>query len=146
MEYQRSNLNTLPRTLILKLLIHKRTMRRPSRPPVSLGIKTLDQQDLLGSLLPQKEPLMTLTRLDREGLTDSIRIDQLHGQQILIRNRSRVRNGQRIFTDGFDGAPCVNDLIAAAEKALGFLWEVVGDAFGAGFVGLVDVNLLDGAT
>ena len=80
MKHQRSNLNTLPRTLILKLLVHKRTMRRPSRPPISLGIKTLNQQDLLGTLLPQKEPLMTLIPLDSESLADSVRIYELHGQ------------------------------------------------------------------
>ena len=80
MEHQRSNLNTLPRTLILKLLVHKRTMRRPSRPPIGLGIETLNQQDLLGTLLSQKEPFMILIPLDGESLGDSVRIYELHGQ------------------------------------------------------------------
>lgn len=37
-------------------------------------------------------------------------------------------------------------MVAAAEETVGFLREVVDDAFGAGFVGLVDVDALDGAT
>ena len=36
-------------------------------------------------------------------------------------------------------------MIAAFEKALGFVGEVVLDALGTGFVGLVDVDALDGA-
>jgi len=39
---QSPNLNTLPRYLILPLLVNKRTMRHPSRPAIRLTIKTLN--------------------------------------------------------------------------------------------------------
>ena len=88
---------------------------------------------------------MALIRLDRKGLPDTIRIDQLHRQQVVVGNGRRVHDAERVFADGLDGTPDVDDLVAAFEEAVGVGGEMVSDALGAGFVGLVDVDALDGA-
>ena len=88
---------------------------------------------------------MALIRLDPKGLPDTIRIDQLHRQQVVVGNGRRVHDAERVFAHGLDGTPDVDDLIAAFEEAVGVGGEMVSDAVGAGFVGLVDVDALDGA-
>lgn len=145
MENQRSNLDTLPRTLTLSLLVHERAMRHPPSPPIQLRIKTLDQHDLLRRLLPKIMPAMTRIRTNRKRLPNTIRIDQLHGQKVLVGHGRSVRDSERVFANGFDRTPDVDDLVAAFEKALGVGGEVVLNALGAGFVGLVDMDALDGA-
>ena len=144
MENQRSDLDTLSRTLSLSLLIHKRAMRYPPSPPVELRIKTFDQQNLPRRLLPKVKPAMLRVGTNGKGLSNTVRINQLHWQEVLVGHRISVRHSERIFADGFDGAPDVDDLVAAFEETLGFGGEVVLDALGAGFVGLVDVHALDG--
>ena len=144
MEDQGSNLDTFPRTLSLSPLIHKRTVRHPPSPPIQLRIKTLDQENLRRRLLPKIEPAMMQVRTDGKSFPDPIRVDQLHGQKVLVGHGRSVRHAERIFADGFDGTPDVDDLVAAFEEALGVGGQVVLDAVGAGFVGLVDVDALDG--
>lgn len=144
MENQSSDLDTLSRTLSLSLPIHKRAMRYPPSPPVELRIKTFDQQNLPRRLLPKVKPAMLRVRTNRKGLSNTVRINQLHGQEVLVGHGGSVRHSEGIFADGFDGAPDVDDLVAAFEETLGFGGEVVLDALGAGFVGLVDVHALDG--
>ncbi len=145
MENQRSNLDTLPRTLILSPFIHKRAMRHPPSPAIQLRIKALNQQNLPWRLLSEIEPAMAWVRTDRKRLPDTIRIDKLHRQKVSFGHGRGVRDAERIFADGFDGPPNVDDLVAAFEEAVGVGGEVVLDAIGAGFVGLVDVDALDGA-
>lgn len=146
MENQSSDLNTLPRIFTLKLPIHKRAVRYSPSPPVKLRIKALDQHNLPRRLLPKVKPAMLRVRSNRKGLSNTVRINQLHGQEVLIGHRFSVRHSERILTDGFDGAPDVDDLVAAFEEAFGFRGQVVLDTLGAGFVGLVDVHALDGST
>ena len=88
---------------------------------------------------------MTLIRPDGKSLPDAIRIDQLHRQEVFIRHGRSVRDTKRVFADGLDGTPDVDDLVAAFEEAVRVGGEVVADAVGTGFVGLVDVDALDGA-
>ncbi len=88
---------------------------------------------------------MAWVRTDRKRLPDTIRIDKLHRQKVSFGHGRGVRDAERIFADGFDGPPNVDDLVAAFEEAVGVGGEVVLDAIGAGFVGLVDVDALDGA-
>ncbi len=89
---------------------------------------------------------MILIRSHGKRLPDPIRIDQLHGQKILFGHGRSFCDSERIFADGFDGTPDVDDLVAAFEEAFCLGGEVVLDALRAGFVGLVDVDALDGAT
>ena len=145
MKNQRSNLDTLPRTLSLSPLIHERAMRRPPSPPIQLRIKTLNQHDLPRRLLPKIKPAMTQIRTNRKSLPDTVRVNQLHRQKVIFGHGRSVRDSERVFADGFDGTPDVDDLVAAFEEALGVGGEVVLDALGAGFVGLVDVDALNGA-
>ena len=84
-------------------------------------------------------------RTNRKSLPNTVRINQLHGQKVIFGHGRSVRDSERVFTDGFDGTPDVDDLVAAFEEALGLGGEVMLDALGAGFVGLVDVDALDGA-
>lgn len=145
MENQRSDLDTLSRTLSLSSLIHKCAMRRPPRPSIQLRIEALDQHDLFRRLLPEIEPAMARIRTNGKSLPDTIRVNQLHGQKVIFGHGRGVRDTERVLADGFDGAPNVDDLVAAFEEAVGVGGEVVLDAFGAGFVGLIDVDALDGA-
>lgn len=144
MKNQSSDLDTLPRTLSLSLPIHKRAMWYPPSPPIELRIETLDQQNLPRRLLPEVKPAMLRVRTYRKGLSNTVRINQLHGQEVFFGHGGSVRHSKRIFADGFDGAPDVDDLVAAFQKTLGFGGEVVLDALGARFVRLVDVHALDG--
>ena len=145
MEDQRSDFDTLPSTLILRPLIHKRAMRRPPSPPIQFGVKTLDQQHLPRRLLSQIIPAMTRIWPDRKSLADTIRVNQLHSQEVVVRHGSGIRDPEWVFADGLDGTPDVDDLIATFEEALSVGGKVVLDAFGAGFVGLINVDALDGA-
>ena len=47
--------------------------------------------------------------------------------------------------DGLNGAPEIDDLVATFEEVIGLIWEVVLDPLRAGFVGLVNMDALDGA-
>lgn len=145
MENQRSDLDTLPRALVLRLLVHKRAMRRPPCSPIQLGIEALNQQHLFRRLLPEIEPAMVSIRPNGKSLPNAVRIDQLHGQKVVFGHGRGVGDPERVFADGFDGPPDVDNLVAAFEEAVGVGGEVVLDALGAGFVGLVDVDALDGA-
>ena len=88
---------------------------------------------------------MARIRTNGKSLPDTIRVNQLHGQKVIFGHGRGVRDTERVLADGFDGAPNVDDLVAAFEEAVGVGGEVVLDAFGAGFVGLIDVDALDGA-
>ena len=89
---------------------------------------------------------MLRIRTNGKSLPDAIGIDQLHGHEVLVGHGRGVGYSEGIFANGLDGTPDVDDLIAAFEEALGFLGEVVLDTLGTGFVGLVDVDALDGTT
>ncbi len=143
MKNQRPNLNALPLHLPLIPPIHKRTMRRPPRPPVRLRIKTLYQQTLLRTLLMQIVPPMPLPGPNRHRLDHAIRINKLLRHKIAIWDGICVRDGEGVFPDGFDRTPDVNDLEAGFEEAGGEEGEVAVDAFGGVFVRQIDVDAAD---
>ena len=87
---------------------------------------------------------MIRIRTDRTSLPYTIRINQLHGQKVIIWHRGSICDTERIFADGLDGTPNVDNLKTAFEKALGFVGKVTLDALGTGFVRLVNVDALDG--
>lgn len=145
MKYQSPNLNALSRPLTHKLVIHKRTVRHPSRAPIRLAIKALNQQHLSRRLLKQIMPLVIRARLHRVCLSLTVRIDQLDGHQLVVRDGVRFCDAQGVFEDCLDGPPDVDDLVAAFEQRFSFIGQVVGHARAAGGVGLVDVDALDGA-
>lgn len=85
-------------------------------------------------------------RTDGKGLAGAVRVDEGHGQEVRFRHRGGVRDGEGVLKDRLDGPPDVDDLVAAFEGEGRFIGgEVVVDALGAGGVGLVDVDALDGA-
>lgn len=120
-------------------------MRHPSRPPIRLGVKTLDQSHQLRRLPIPEEPLDPWIRLDRVRLSLTIRIDQLHRHEVAVWHGVRVRHGEGIFQDGLDRTPDVDDLVSALQKLWRFVWEMEGDPVLGCLVGLVDVDALDGA-
>ena len=145
MKNQCSNLNTLSRTLPLRPRIYKGAMWRPPRPSIHLRIKTLDQHKLTWRLLFEVEPAMSRIWQHRESLPNTIRINQLHWQEVLFGHGGSVRDAERVFANGLDGAPEIDDLVATFEEARGLIWEVVLDPLRAGFVGLINMDALDGA-
>lgn len=142
MEHQRPNLNAFPRLSVLSSRIHKSRMRHPPSPSVRLRIETLDQCDLIRSLAIQKVPLMLLIRPNRESLPHSIRVYELDRHQVAIRYCPGVCNTEWIFEDGLDGAPDVDNLIAALKELIGFFGKVVAHAVDSCFIGLVNVDAL----
>jgi hypothetical protein len=144
-KHQRSDLNALPVRLIHRALIHKRRMRHPSRPPIDLGVKTLDQQHLARRLPVQEVPLVALVRLHRVRLAPSIWVDQSDRNQVRVRDGVGVGDSQGVFEDGADGPPHVDDLHTAFEQVVCFGGEVVRDAIERGSVRLVDMHAPDGA-
>lgn len=115
MKHQRPDLDTLPRLLCLRCRVHKGRMRHPPCSAIRLRIKTFDQGYLIRPLPVQKVPLVLLVRQDRECLPDSIRVDELHGHKIAVGDGICVSNAERIFEDGFDGPPDIDDLEATFE-------------------------------
>ena len=144
-ENQGSHLDTLSGTLGLGLCVYKRAVRYSPGPPILLRIKTLNKQRLLGCLLPQVEPAMIRIWPNRTSLPNTIRVDQRHGQKVVIWHRRSIGDSEWVFANCLDGTPNVDDLITAFEKALGFVGEVVLDALRTGFVRLVNVDALNGA-
>lgn len=120
-------------------------MRHPPCSPVRLGIIAFDQCHLIGPLPVQIVPLVLLVRSDRKRFPDSIRVDELHGQKVAVRDRIGVGDAQRIFEDGLDGPPDVDDLMSAFEQLVGFLREVVYYALRSCFIGLINMHALDRA-
>lgn len=72
------------------------------------------------------------------------RDDQLHRHEVAVGNGRGVEDGKRVFGDGFDGPPYVDDLVPASEKGGGFDGEEQVHAAGDDRVGLVDVHEADG--
>lgn len=117
-------------------------MGRPSRSPIRLRIITFDQRDFIRPLPVQKVPSVIFIRSDGEGLAHSVRVNELHGNEVAIRHRSSVGDGKGVFEDWFDGTPDIDDLIAAFEETISFLGEMMTHTVRASFVALIDVHAL----
>ena len=114
MKHQRPNLDTFPSFLPLIFFIDKRAMRHPSRPPISLTIKTLNQHDLTRCLPKQIMPLVApgplLTGPHSIRLACPVRINQFDRHEFVIRDGMGGRDTERVFEDRLDGPPDVDDL------------------------------------
>jgi hypothetical protein len=75
MENSRAHFNTLPASLVHRILIGERRMRHPPRPPINLVVKTLDQKHLRRRLSAQVKSLIISVRSDRVRLPSSVGID-----------------------------------------------------------------------
>lgn len=145
MKYECPDLDTLPGLLMSSAFIHKCAMRHSSRPPIGFGIKTFDQQDLIGPLLLEIMPTMVLVRSHGKCFPHPIRVYQLDRHQVAIRHGSCISHRERIFSNRLNRSPQVDDLEASSQKSVRFVWQMVGDSVGRGFVRLVDMDSLDGA-
>lgn len=140
MEHQSSDLDTLPRRGIHRLRIDKGGMWNPPGTTVEFGIEALDQNHLFGRLSVQVVPFMFRIRTDGVRLAPTVRVDQIHAHKVRVRHRVGVRDGERIFIDGLDGSPDVDDLIAGLEQLVRLVWKMVRDSGLGCAVALVDVH------
>lgn len=145
MKYQSAHFNTLAPRLTLRLRIHKRRMRDPARPTIRLGIETLDQRHQIRRLCIAVVPLNPRIGLHAQGLPLAVRVDQLDRNEVRLRDGVGVCHGERVLEDGADRAPDVHNLVPVLQKLGRVVGEVVADAVGSCWVGLVDVDALDGA-
>lgn len=81
---------------------------------------------------------------NRVGLSFAIRVDKLDRNKVFVINRIGSCDTKRIFKNGFDRSPNIDDLETTFEKFLGFFGKMMGYAAGTGGIGLVDVNALNG--
>lgn len=122
-------------------------MRHSPPGPVlpALAIKALEQDPLP---LPDPAPIVPLhpVRLPHRGrLPRAVRVPVLDPDHGVVGHGARVRERERVLLHGaVDGAPDVDDAVAAAEQLVGLFGEVVEDARAGGLVRLVDVHAGDG--
>jgi hypothetical protein len=130
---------------MLRLRINKSSMRHPPCSPINLRIKALDKRHQVRRLPIPVVPLDICIRLNGVRLALTVRVDQLSGHKVTIRDRVRISHSQRVLQDWFDRTPDVNDLVPAFQELGCVVGEVVGDSVLGCFVGLVDVHALHGA-
>ncbi len=87
---------------------------------------------------------MRRRRANGKRLPLPIGIDELDGDELVVFYRAGFGDSKRVFQDRLDGAPDVDDLVAAAEESRCQLGQMVLYSLGACFVGLVDVDSLHG--
>lgn len=81
-------------------------MRHPSgEPPFLSRIKTLDERDLVRPLRILEIPSVVWVRFDRVRLALASRVDQPHADQVRVRNRVAVGDGEGVLIDCLDWAP-----------------------------------------
>ena len=68
----------------------------------------------------------------------------MHGQEVLFGHGGSVRDAERVFADGLNGPPEIDDLVATFEEVMSLIWEVLLDPLRAGFIGLVNMDALHG--
>lgn len=138
-KHKNPDLDTMSRLSVGHLSVSKSSVRNPPSTPVSLPVVAFDQHDLLWSLFVFEVPAVVLVWQDRTRLSHPARMDQLDGQDILIRHRVRVADSQRVLVDGLDRAPHVDDLEARLQQAIGVLAQVARDLLSRCPLRLVDM-------
>lgn len=85
-EYQRPNLNTLSRRLILVFGIRESRVRDPPRTSIIPRVKALDQRHLIRALRVLIVPAMIGVRLHHVRLAGAIRVNEVSAEEILVGN------------------------------------------------------------
>jgi len=124
-ENQSPNLNTLSCFLILIFLVHKRTMRYSPRSTIRLRIEALDEDNLLRSLRVQVIPFVSWSWPDCISLALTIRVDEFDRNEFIVLYSVRGSNTKRIFEDGLDRTPDIDNLVTTFEKRIGFFGKMV---------------------
>lgn len=68
---------------------------------------------------------MISIRTDRICLAPTVGVDQRNGDEVGVWNGMGVGNGKRVFEDGFDRTPNVDDLVAGFMQLGSFKGQVV---------------------
>lgn len=108
--------------------IAESSMRDSPGTAVELGVKALDERDLVGLLAVQEVPFVILVWEHSVCLAVAGRVDERHADEVGVRDRVGVRDGEWILEDRFDWSPDVDDLVAGLEETIGFVGEMVWDA------------------
>lgn len=127
MENKNPDLDTMSWLPVGHFSVSKRGVRDPPSTPISLPVIAFDQHDLLWSLFVFEVPAVVLVGQDRTRLSHPAGMDQLDGQDVLIRHRVRVADSQRVLVDGLDRTPNVDDLETRLQQAIGVLAQVARD-------------------
>ena len=120
MEHQTAHLNRLPRVIIHSRRIDESGMWHSPCSPIQLGVETLDQCDLLRGLAVQEIPLMIAVGSHSQRLALSILVDEGNTDKVRVWDRVGIRDSERVFVDGLDGSPYVDDLIPGLEETVRF--------------------------
>ena len=80
------------------------------------------------------------------GLAFSSWIDEGNSNEIRVWDRMGISDSQRVFQNGLDGSPNVDDLVASLKQFLGFLRQVVRNARLGGAIALIDVYAIHRAS
>lgn len=146
-EDKRSDLDALSRRhVITRTTIDEGRMRHSPGAPVRLGVKALDENDLLRSEAILEVPLVGVGVLDRKRRpVATTGVNERDGDEIILVDRVGFSHGQWVAQHRLDGAPNVDDLHPALEQLVGLVGEVVRDAAQGRFVRLVNVHAVDRA-
>lgn len=142
MEHQRPHFDALPRGhVVAGARVHERRVRDASRAAVRLGVEALDEQDLLGREALLVVPAVAVGVAHGEGLALARGVDERDGDEVVLADRVRVRDRQRVPLHRRDRPPHVDDLHPALEQLRGLLRrQVVRHARQRRRVRLVDVH------
>jgi len=90
-------------------------------------------------------PSMLFVRAYRKSCALALGSDEADTHEVIFGNRSRIKHGERIFINGLDGSPDVDDLVTRFEEdvCFGIIRDVVSDSAGCCVVGLIDMNALN---
>lgn len=143
MENQCPDFNTLPWRLIHSIWVNKRRVRNSAGPTIRLGVKALDQGDQIWRLAVAIVPFNIRVGLNCVCLALAIRVDQLDTDEVAIRKRMSISDGQWVFQNRLDRPPNIDDLVPSFEELRGVLWKMVTDTVLGCLIGLVDVHTLN---
>lgn len=104
------DLDTMSRLPVGHVRVSKSGVWDPPSTSISLPVVAFDQHDLLWGLLILVVPAMVLVGQDRARLSHPAGMNQLDWQDVLIRYRVRVADGQWVLVDGLDRTPHIDDL------------------------------------
>ncbi len=139
---QSSNFDRLPMRGILGARSVKESRVRSQSSLVHLRIIALDQSDLFRSLIRKVMPLVVGIILHTEGATNSVGVDEPHGDQVVLGVKvTPVGDCEGLVSDWVTNrSPDVDDANAAFKESFGIFAEMTMHTSDTGVVGLVDMN------
>ena len=114
---------------------------------IFLGVEAFDKRDFVGSLVSEVPPLVARIVADAVRAARAVRIDEVHGHEVVRGEVAPVGDRERLVCHGVvNRPPDVDDAHARLQETVRLLGKVVFDALDAGLVRLVDVDAFLGRT